>query len=98
MSKKDALPACPRCQIGFLRVGKATYSGIHHAMLVSVPNMPSHKCDVCGYVEFEESALAQIGVLVGQMSVTPETVRPMTKLTAVETDAAETNPLHRFKP
>ena len=51
--------ACPRCQIGYLHAEKATYTYVHNGMLLSVPNMPAWKCDICQYQEFDYDALTR---------------------------------------
>jgi C4-type Zn-finger protein len=87
---------CPQCQIGVLQPTATTYSGIHHGMLISVPNMPSYMCDICEYHEFEVSALIQIEALVGQLSLPTEVARRSANRTHIESDIP-TAP-RRFKP
>ncbi len=89
---------CPRCQIGFLQPELATYSCVHHGMLLSVPRMPAWKCDICQYQEFDYDAMTQIEALAGDFGVPDDPVRPASKQIPVDADVAESNLPHRAKP
>lgn len=97
MSDHAAL-SCPRCQIGVLQPTLATYCGIYHGMVISVPNMPSWTCDICNYREYEPSAQAQVSVLLGQLEMASAAARTPTKKTSLEADAFEGTPPGQFKP
>ena len=90
--------ACPRCQIGNLQADKATYTCIHNGMLLSVPNMPVWKCDLCEYEEFDYDALTRVEALVGHFGPPDEPNRPASKLPQVDSDVTDTNLPHRIKP
>jgi len=90
--------SCPRCQIGYLQPEKATYAYVHNGMLLSVPNMPAWKCDICQYQEFDYDAITQVEALVGHFGLPDDPVRPASKLPTVDSDAAETKLPHRIKP
>ncbi len=90
--------ACPRCQIGYLNAETATYTSLHNGMLLSVPNMPAWKCDICEYHEFDFDALTQIEALAGHLGLPDDPVRPASKLPSVDAEAAESNLSHRIKP
>ncbi len=77
---------CPQCQIGFLQPTVTTYSGVHHGMLISVPNMPSWTCDICQHHEFEETTISQIEALVGQLRLPTEVARRSTTRTPLENE------------
>lgn len=93
---QSAAFTCPQCQIGVMQPTETTYSGIHHGMLISVPNMPSYTCDICEHREFEILALVQIEALVGQLSLPTEVARRSASRAHLETDIP-TAP-RRFKP
>ena len=90
--------SCPRCQIGYLHAEKATYSYVHNGMLLSVPNMPAWKCDICQYQEYDYDALTQIEALVGHFGLPNDPVRPASKVPTVDSDVTETKLPHRIKP
>jgi hypothetical protein len=90
--------ACPRCQIGNLQTETATYTSIHNGALLSMPNIPVWKCDICQYTEFDYDTLTQIEALTGRLGMPDDPVRPASKLPAVDTDLNDANLPHRLKP
>jgi YgiT-type zinc finger domain-containing protein len=90
--------ACPRCQIGNLQAETGTYSGIHNGMLLSVPNMPVWKCDLCEYQEFDYDALTNIEALAGRFGMPDDPVRPTSKRTPLDSDSLDQNLPSRIKP
>ncbi len=88
--------ACPRCQIGNLLPVQATYASVHKGMLLSVPNVPAWKCDICHYQEFDYDVITWVEMLVGHAGMPVDAARPASKLPAVDTDATtENNRPHR---
>lgn len=94
MSDSAAL-SCPHCQIGYLQPDQTTYSGVHHGMVISMPNMPSWTCDICQHHEFDETAIGQLEALVGQLSLPTEVAQRSAKRTPVENDVPAAQ---RLKP
>ena len=90
--------ACPRCLIGNLLADRATYTSVHSGMLLSVPNMPVWKCDLCEYQEYDYDAIVELEALVGRFGMPDDPVRPSSKLPAVDSDVSENNLPHRIKP
>jgi len=90
--------ACPRCQIGYLHPDKATYTSVQNGMLLSVPNMPIWKCDLCAYEEFDYDTLTKIEALVGHFGLPDDPVRPASKLPQVDSEITDTKISHRIKP
>lgn len=88
---------CPRCQIGYLQADQATYTSVYHGMLLSVPNMPVWKCDLCEYQEFDYDALTRVEALVGRLGLPDDPVRQPSKLQSVDSDAGDNNLPHRVK-
>jgi len=68
--------SCPYCQIGYCQPEQATYVRMQDGMLISVPDMPVWTCDICGYQEFDQEAMANLDALLGVKETTPETQRP----------------------
>ena len=90
--------ACPRCQIGNLHTETATYTCVHNGMLLSVPDMPLWKCDICQYTEFDYATMTQIEALAGHLGIPEDPVRPASKVPTVDTETTETKLPNRLKP
>lgn len=61
---EDTTLLCPQCQIGHLQAGALTYVRVVNGLVISIPDTPAHTCDVCGFQEFDEAALARLETLV----------------------------------
>ena len=48
-----------------------TYVQVYNGTLVHIPNVPAHRCDVCGQVFFDSERLRQLEVLIGQAGLPP---------------------------
>jgi len=57
---------CPRCQIGRCHLTKVPFVRLYQGLLISAPDTPAFVCDVCGYQEYEQDALALILALAGE--------------------------------
>ena len=88
--------SCPRCQIGYLQPEKATYAYVHNGMLLSVPNMPAWKCDICQYQEFEHQTIARLEALLGIRDSSPDLQRNTPKIASIE--PSEPTSARRMKP
>ncbi len=55
---------CPRCQIGRLKPGKATYLRLHNNSILALPDTLAFICDVCHFQEFDALALRDIWALI----------------------------------
>lgn len=88
---------CPRCGIGRLHPAVQPYSALLNGMLFSVPNVPAGECDVCGYIEYDESALIRIGIMTGDLGLAADAAQRASKRAPVERDD-DPNSLHRYKP
>lgn len=91
-------PNCPRCQIGVLKPGLATYAGLYRGMFISAPSVPSYSCDICQYREFDDRALTSLDALVGQLSLLHEMPRTPAKQAPAEGDAPELGRQSPLKP
>jgi len=88
MNNPTAYP-CPSCQIGYCQPGKGTYLRMVGDQLVSVPDTPLWKCDICEYEEFDREAVMHLEALLGQYESTPESQRINPKLQSLDvTDSA----------
>jgi YgiT-type zinc finger domain-containing protein len=90
--------ACPRCQIGNLRATTGTYSTVYNGLLLSVPNVPAWKCDLCEYLEFEYDALTKIEALVGHFGLPDDHEQPTSKRPPLDSDVQDNNLPNRLKP
>jgi hypothetical protein len=68
-----------------------------NGMLFSVPHVPAGECDVCGYTEFNEQALIDIGMITGDLGLAAEAAQRAAKRAPLERDD-EGDPLPRFRP
>lgn len=66
-----ALEHCPYCGFGRLHTTHRTIVRIYGDTLVHIPNVPTHKCDICGYIVFDEHALSRSEVLIGESGPPP---------------------------
>lgn len=55
---------CPRCQIGRLKPGKATYLRVYNDNIVALPDALAFICDVCHFQEFDTLALRDVWALI----------------------------------
>jgi hypothetical protein len=85
---KSALP-CPRCEIGMLHPGHATYVRTIQGTLISVPDMLVWTCDLCRYQEFDEENVARVEALLHEAAPTP---RPASRLQSLDSADGPTGP------
>ncbi len=63
MSTEDTF-SCPKCHAGMLHLTELTYFARLGDELLVVPKFPAWTCDICGYVEYDEQALAWLYTLL----------------------------------
>lgn len=63
--------SCPRCGVGRMQPTQADFSQVYYGTLVQSPNVSAWRCDVCHYLQFEDDAVRQIDVLVGEAGPPP---------------------------
>lgn len=56
---------CPACLVGRLKATMATYVEVYEGTLIQAPNTAAWRCDTCGQVYFDESAIQRLNVLIG---------------------------------
>ncbi len=56
-------------------------------MVISAPNTPLYRCDVCNYQEFDAEAIAHINLLIGQVELVPPVGEPKPPLSRSATSA-----------
>ena len=54
---------CPRCFVGNLHNKLGSYHQMLGGSLLSIPEIPIHQCDICGYTEYTLSSLEWIATL-----------------------------------
>jgi len=57
---------CPECFIGHLHLQASTYVVAFGDALLSVPNTPALKCDICHAVQFDPSVVSALEALIAQ--------------------------------
>jgi YgiT-type zinc finger domain-containing protein len=82
---------CPRCQIGHLQRGQATFITCVDDQLLSIPDVDAWACDICHYREFDATAIRQIelitGAFVTPLEIAPQPTRPASGETPPTTKA-----------
>lgn len=64
MAKPDD-ELCPRCFVGRLQKGEATFLTVYEGQLVTVPGAVAFTCDICDYREFDDPMVEWVVELVG---------------------------------
>lgn len=62
---------CLNCYIGTLRRGRATYTRWFGGQLIIVPNVGIWVCDICGDFVYDDDAIMQIELLLGESLIDP---------------------------
>jgi YgiT-type zinc finger domain-containing protein len=75
---------CPRCQIGHLQRGQATFVTCVDEQLLSIPDVAAWACDICHYREFDADAVRQIELITGAFVTPLEAVPQPTRAPAGE--------------
>jgi YgiT-type zinc finger domain-containing protein len=93
---EKAIHNCPRCQIGVLQRGQATFTAILNDDLLSVPDLTAWTCDICGYREFDAHALQHVELLT-DMLLNNATI-PRATARGATADSHDANSSQRVKP
>ena len=75
----DITIPCNECQAGQMRRVFVTYFTWLGDELITVPDFPAWRCDVCGRREYDMHALNQLSLLLNPNAGTPTHTRPRTK-------------------
>lgn len=62
---------CDQCHIGRMEAEKITYFTRQGANLITVPDFPAWKCDICGYLEYDLNALNNLVLLLQPQKTQP---------------------------
>lgn len=68
-------PICPHCHMGYLKPTTQTYVALVNDLLLSAPDMPGWKCDICQFLEFDEDMMFRLDALVGGMEAAGDNER-----------------------
>ena len=55
---------CSQCHIGQMHQTRATYFTWLTEDMVTVPDFPAWKCDICGHLEYDFEALSNLALLM----------------------------------
>ncbi len=77
--KIDFTLPCTECQAGQMRRVFVTYFTWLGDELITVPDFPAWRCDVCGRREYDLQALNQLSLLLNPNAGTPTHARPKKK-------------------
>jgi len=83
--------ACPRCQIGRLHVTLVPYTRIQNGLFLSIPDVQTFECDVCGFQEVDDIALLKMESLIDDIGIGDTSNRAAAKLPSVENESADNN-------
>ncbi|MHB8626309.1 MAG: YgiT-type zinc finger protein [Aggregatilineales bacterium] len=70
---------CPECHIGHLMPALTTYVHQYGETMISIPNMPGWRCDLCHICQFDPAAIDRIEVLIGQAGLPPNRYQPVNR-------------------
>ena len=59
----ESIP-CSTCRIGVMRPTKVTYFSFARGRMITIPDFPAWKCDICRKCEFDIDALDQLALLL----------------------------------
>lgn len=60
---------CPRCFVGRLQKGQATFITVLDGKLVTIPGALAYTCDICDYREFDDPVVEWVAEMT---EATPE--------------------------
>ena len=60
---------CPHCHIGSPKKQKGIWAQIINSHLIQIPEIAIEVCDACGWVEYDQAALAQLSALFTSSSL-----------------------------
>lgn len=89
---------CPHCQIGKLRTAAETYTVVYGGTLLSAPDVPAWRCDICAYLEFDEASLWRLDLLLGGLLPADDASRTGARTQPYEADVNANQPVPRLKP
>jgi hypothetical protein len=89
---------CPHCQIGNLHPVVETYSMVFGSSVLSAPDIPAWRCDICSYLEYDEDALMRLDLLIGELDIRAESARSSTRHQQHDTEIGSGKPAPRLKP
>jgi YgiT-type zinc finger domain-containing protein len=70
---------CSECQAGQMRRAFVSYFTWLGDELITVPDFPAWRCDVCGRREYDSRALNQLSLLLNPNAGSPTHTRPRVK-------------------
>jgi hypothetical protein len=89
---------CPHCQIGNLHPTAETYSMVFGSSVLSAPNIPAWRCDICSYLEYDEDALMRLDLLIGELDTRAESARSSARHQQLDAEVSGSKPAPRLKP
>ncbi|MBN2554546.1 MAG: YgiT-type zinc finger protein [Anaerolineales bacterium] len=64
--------ACPDCRVGNLKLGHASFFTDVDGAVITLPDFPAWICDLCGYREYDNSALSKLQALLATEQKIPK--------------------------
>lgn len=89
---------CPHCQIGNLAPVVETYRLVFGSSVLSAPDVPAWRCDICFYLEYDEDALMRLDLLIGGMETQADPAHAAARHLQIEGEVGSSKPAPRLKP
>jgi hypothetical protein len=74
-----------------------TFVAVYSDTLLTVPDMPGGRCDICHFTEFDHEALVRLDRLVGGVELPDDAQRPGTRPQPYDAEPNNGKPAHRAK-
>ncbi|GEM_PF-3824259 len=71
---------CPRCFIGKLTLGTATFVTVHNERVFSLPEADAFTCDICDYREFADARVEWFLRTTGHPMNSEDLLSPLPRL------------------
>ncbi|PJF28325.1 MAG: hypothetical protein CUN53_00750 [Phototrophicales bacterium] len=66
--------------------------------MLSAPDVPAWRCDICSYLEYDEDALMRLDLLIGGLETQADPVRATARYLQIEGEVGSGKPAPRIKP
>jgi hypothetical protein len=77
-------PTCPTCHMGFLERQTTTFAAAYRGTILSAPRIACARCDICGYIEYDDSEMTKLEMLLGIQPEGEDEARPSGRALAAD--------------
>jgi|SRR5579859_3930719 len=83
---------CPECHIGRLSPTRTTYVHQYGETMISIPNIPAWRCDVCHACQYDDQPIGWLEtIIIGQSNLPPNRYQPTVPRVPRRADARTEN-------